>query len=350
MATIELATPATTDRPVRAAARWLAVGRRALPLLAVGLLAIEIVLVWPSLAGAVAAAAGAAPMLLLVAILAETGSVIAFAATTRAALGAAGVPVRLRTAVATTVVAGALHSVMPAGNVFATGYTFGKLRRWGAGPAAATWCLAISGVLAGAGLALIAAAGLLVDSGSSWLSELISAGLSLAAVVGLTLLAKHPRLLLVAAESALRGWNRLLRRPATSGQDSVRRLLAGLGSVRPTPADWGRMSAASLANWLLDLAAFAVCVQAFGFSVSLSTLVLVYAAGMAASSLSPVPGGIGLVEGAMILGLTAGGVATSLAVAAVVTYRLIAVGGITVAGAAVLGHERLRRSTTLATG
>jgi lysylphosphatidylglycerol synthase-like protein len=57
-----------------------------------------------------------------------------------------------------------------------------------------------------------------------------------------------------------------------------------------------------------------------------SSLVLVmvaYIAGMSASGLSLLPGGLGVVDAAMIFALTQGGVSTTLATAGVLLYRLI---------------------------
>ena len=56
------------------------------------------------------------------------------------------------------------------------------------------------------------------------------------------------------------------------------------------------------------------------------SLVIAYCAGMAAASVPIVPGGLGVVDAALVLGLVAGGLSGALAVAAVVLYRLISFG------------------------
>jgi uncharacterized protein (TIRG00374 family) len=58
-------------------------------------------------------------------------------------------------------------------------------------------------------------------------------------------------------------------------------------------------------------------------SVDVVPLALTYIAGMTASSLPIVPGGLGTVDGALALGLVTAGTATSPALAVVVLYRLI---------------------------
>jgi len=63
---------------------------------------------------------------------------------------------------------------------------------------------------------------------------------------------------------------------------------------------------------------------------------------MAAVSVSPLPAGIGIVEGTLAVGLTAAGAAAPAALAAVLLYRLISLGGVTVVGWLVLGANRGR--------
>ncbi|ODU26446.1 MAG: hypothetical protein ABT15_25500 [Pseudonocardia sp. SCN 73-27] len=53
---------------------------------------------------------------------------------------------------------------------------------------------------------------------------------------------------------------------------------------------------------------------------------LTQVAGMAAGSITIIPGGLGIVDSALILGLVAAGIATPTAIAAVVLYRIISFG------------------------
>jgi uncharacterized protein (TIRG00374 family) len=55
-------------------------------------------------------------------------------------------------------------------------------------------------------------------------------------------------------------------------------------------------------------------------------LLLAYCAGMAAGTITIIPGGLGLIDSALILGLVTGGVPTSTAIATVVLYRIISLG------------------------
>jgi uncharacterized protein (TIRG00374 family) len=68
------------------------------------------------------------------------------------------------------------------------------------------------------------------------------------------------------------------------------------------------------------------CVAVGAPGINATKLVIAYCAGMAAASVPIVPGGLGVVDAALILGLVAGGMASSYAVAAVVLYRIVSFG------------------------
>ncbi len=68
----------------------------------------------------------------------------------------------------------------------------------------------------------------------------------------------------------------------------------------------------------------AACVKAYSDDVNITAIAVVYLTGSVIGQAAPTPGGIGAVEGALILGLTTvGGLAAGPAVSAVLLYRLI---------------------------
>jgi uncharacterized membrane protein YbhN (UPF0104 family) len=67
----------------------------------------------------------------------------------------------------------------------------------------------------------------------------------------------------------------------------------------------------------------AVCVAAFGRSVPIASIGVVYLTGSAIGSILPTPGGIGGVEAALTAGLTAAGLPGAVAVSAVLLFRLL---------------------------
>jgi putative heme transporter len=78
----------------------------------------------------------------------------------------------------------------------------------------------------------------------------------------------------------------------------------------------------ALAWWGFDIAALAAAFHAFGAVPAPAVLVMCYFVGML-GNLLPIPGGVGGVEGGMIGALVAFGEPTSLAVVAVLAYRLV---------------------------
>jgi uncharacterized protein (TIRG00374 family) len=67
----------------------------------------------------------------------------------------------------------------------------------------------------------------------------------------------------------------------------------------------------------------AACVAAFGGSVPIAKIGVVYMTGSALGSIIPTPGGLGAVEAALTAGLTAAGVPGAAAVSAVLLFRLL---------------------------
>jgi uncharacterized protein (TIRG00374 family) len=78
---------------------------------------------------------------------------------------------------------------------------------------------------------------------------------------------------------------------------------------------------------LLLTAAFVVCldasIRAFGGSLGLTTVAVVFLTGNALGSAAPTPGGLGAVEGALSVGLTLAGLPAGTATSAVLMFRLL---------------------------
>lgn len=88
----------------------------------------------------------------------------------------------------------------------------------------------------------------------------------------------------------------------------------------------GRLLMGLLGNVIMTVgyvAAFGLTLHAFGASVPLTTLAIVYLVSNTAGSAVPTPGGVGAVEGALTAGLTAAGVATAAALATAFVFRLL---------------------------
>ncbi|MFI5935107.1 YbhN family protein [Actinoplanes sp. NPDC051494] len=262
------------------------------------------------------------------AVVAEIASMGCYARMQRALLRGAGTKVQIRRHVALAYAAHSLSVTLPGGPLFSTAFSFQHLRRFGASSAVASWCLALSGVLSAGALVVIGAVfGLLTRNTNSLRTLLLYLGGALLVAVGVRLLARQPQLLIAPARSLLHGINRLRRRPIDTGHARLVSLLDQLRSVRIKPADFAYAVLLAVANWLFDaLCLWMCCIALDAEGLRPQHLVIAYCAGMAAASVPIVPGGLGVVDGALILGLVAGGLSSSTAVAAVVLYRLISLG------------------------
>ena len=300
----------------------------------VAALAVELVLAAPTLKGALTALGGAQPWWIAAAVLAAATSMDLFARMRSTLLAAAGVRVRTRDALAAVYVANAVHLTVPGGAAFSTAYAYRWMRERGAGPAAITWSLVTGGLISSSALAALAVAGsLLVGAGSGLVALVLDAVLVVVLVVGVRRLRRRPDLALLAGRRLLAWRNTLLRRPPTQGHDGLERLVGQLRLVRPGARDWAAAATYGIGNWVFDVACLAASAAALGVhGVTLPLLLIAYTAGMAASGISLLPGGIGVVDTTMVLAMVAGGVPAADALPAVLLYRLISLVGVVAAG------------------
>jgi hypothetical protein len=98
-----------------------------------------------------------------------------------------------------------------------------------------------------------------------------------------------------------------------------------------------------LANWLTDIAVLAMSILALGGAVPWRSLLLVYGLATLVGSLGITPGGLGLVEGTLCLGLVSTGLPAAVALAAVLMYRIVSFWLVMAAGWLVLLWLRLER-------
>jgi len=332
--------PARHFRPSGARAVQLAIGA-----LVVTVLTVEFVLVAPSVLAVAGSLTQSSLAWLAVAAVATVASMVAFARVRQRMLGAAGVRVPLASSVAVSYAAGALNTTMPGGGVVSTAYTFRRIRGWGAPAAIATWCVAVTGLLATATLSVVGATGIILGGGTtgSFLQSAVEVTAVLLLMAGIAYLTSNPDRLAAPAGAVLRRVNQLRGRPAETGYARLSRLIDDLRVIRPSLRSWIDAWVLSLLNWVLDAACLAACCAAFGVQVSLPALLITYTAAMAATSLTPVPGGLGVVEAALMLGLTAAGAPWKAALAAVVVYRLLSVGSVALVGWGLIGARRLTR-------
>ncbi|MET7402606.1 YbhN family protein [Dactylosporangium sp. NPDC005572] len=303
--------------------RWL---RPVAVALVLALFAVELVLGWPALAGALHQLGRPQPGWLLAAVVAQLGVMSAYARMQRRLLRSAGVHAPIHKHVALAYAAHSLSATLPGGPAFSTRFNYQQMRRFGATPAVASWCIALSGILSATALAVVTVVGALATGGvPDWrhLAALLVAGILL--VLGVRRLARHPE---TVSRLVLAPLNRLRRRPADTGADRVSGFFDQLHAARLRPAHAVAASAYALLNWLLDAVCLWLCCRAVGGGgeTGLNEVLLAFCAAMAAGTITLIPGGLGIIDSALILGLLAGGTATSTAVGTVVLYRIVSFG------------------------
>jgi pimeloyl-ACP methyl ester carboxylesterase/uncharacterized membrane protein YbhN (UPF0104 family) len=260
-------------------------------------------------------------------IASESVSMAAFALMFRRLLAAGGSAVGVRPMLATTYAANALSVSVPlAGPGLATAFTFRRFTRQGVDAPLAGWSLLAGGVASSAAAAVIVAGGGL-SSGSGLVTTAAVPGgvLAVAALAVLGAATHRPRLrrgLEGPGTWLLRQGSRLCRRPAGDPRSAVRAWSQRLGALRLPASGWLAVTGLALANWLADAAVLAVSIHTAGAAVPWHVLLLVYGSGVAAQSLNLTPGGLGLAEGTLALGLVAAGLHAGQALAAVLLYRL----------------------------
>ncbi len=294
-----------------------------------------VVVVLPTVQAAGTALLGADLLWVAVAVGCEAGALIAFSVLHHRLLVAASVRVSLHEVTLATLAANALHLTVPGGAALSTAYTYKRRRAWGATAPATTWTMVAGGVAASLALAAIAFGSALVVGG--WPTSLPWLVLQIAGVAalgaGVVLVARRPGLLVAVGTWGLRLLNRVRSRPLDTGVAELAEQIAALQLIELRGRGRAVVGSAALANWVLDIACLAACCAAVGAEGMTLALVLVaYAAATAASSAAFLPGGLGLVDGALLAALVAGGVPSHPALAAVLLYRLVSFVGVAAAG------------------
>jgi glycosyltransferase 2 family protein len=100
-------------------------------------------------------------------------------------------------------------------------------------------------------------------------------------------------------------------------------VLPQLAEVAQRPQKLAQGLGGALLLSLSYILCLAACVAAFGRSVPIASIGVVYLTGSAIGSLLPTPGGLGAVEAALTAGLTATGMPGAVAVSAVLLFRLL---------------------------
>jgi uncharacterized membrane protein YbhN (UPF0104 family) len=318
-------TPEPAEAAPRRTRRWL---RPVVITVLLALFTTELVLGWPSLAAALSQLRAPRLNWFAVALVAEVAAMGCYARMQRRLLRSAGVDVPIQRHVALAYAAHSLSVTLPGGPAFSTHFNYQQMRRFGATPAVASWCIALSGILSAAALAVVTAISAIASDGSLQWHSLLTLGLAvLLLTVGIRRITRHPEKVEPATRAALAKVNKLRHLPETQGLDRIRSFVEQLRTARLQPRHAVAAAVFAMLNWLLDAGCLWLCFHAISDTrISNAQLLLAFCAGMAAGTLTIIPGGLGLIDSALVLGLVTGGVATSTAIATVVLYRIISFG------------------------
>jgi putative heme transporter len=268
-------------------------------------------------------------------------SMSTFARMQRQLLSAGGATVEAGSMLATAYGANALSTSIPlAGPELGAAFTFGRFRRNGVDSPLAGWSLIVGGVLSPlAGVLVLVGGALLWGNDLLAIVGVLGGLLGVASVAVLHTAARHSQVrarLVPSAAWALGRGRRLLRRSVGNPSEEIQAWVDRLASLHPGLSVWMGASSLALANWLTDAGVFAASIYAVGAPVPWRALLLVYGSGAVVRSLGITPGGLGLVEGTLCLGLVGAGLHSGPALASVLLYRLISFWMVAAAGWVVL--------------
>lgn len=291
--------------------------------------------------------ASASPWWLVLAAAAEMTSLRHFALQQRRLLAGFGVRMSVPRAVAVTFTRSAISFSLPAGSAMSAGFAFRQFRTAGASRRTAGAVAVLSSLLSGVALILMYGAVVLIPRGGATgnadtLVLVIALLVTASVVFGLDfLLSRRPSAPAtdLAGDDPPPGPRRGLIERARA---SVARTAADLR--RLPPRSWALSLVHATVNWGLDFACLAATVAAFDIDVSPVALATVYLTVQLVRQVPISPGGIGVVEVALLAGLVSAGAANGPAAAAMLVYRLLSCWIIIPLGA--LAYATLRGRTT----
>jgi uncharacterized protein (TIRG00374 family) len=265
---------------------------------------------------------------LVAAIVAEAGSMAAFARAQRRLLRAAGTRLPIGSLVALTYAGNAISTSLPlAGPGLSGAFSVRQFRQRGVEDGVIAWAMIVSGMVSSVALALVLAAGAIsVGSVSAAFLGLAAAAMALVPTGSLLAALHFPafrralnRLLTMLVTRS----RRLFGRPDIGVTAAFETSLEMFVSIRVRPSRYAGVFALSAWNWVADCLCLAFAIQASGSIVPWRGILLAYGAGVTASSLGLTPGGIGIAEVAFSGALVVAGMAGREALRGVLVYRLI---------------------------
>jgi putative heme transporter len=287
---------------------------------------------------------------LILAVAAEGASVVSLSWLQQRLLRVGALPVGVPDLVPVTLASNAVSLSLPAGTLFAEGYTFRQYQWLGATPTLAIWAQLSAGALATAALAAVAFAGAAFAPGLR-VDLLPALGFVLAGAVVAAAMFRRAPLLGSLIGRLLRGVERFLPSSVCRHLRSAQVALRQMDTFNPAPRLWLACFGAAALNWLLDSVVLMMGLLTVGAPVPWKGILISYAAAQALVELPITPGGLGLVEGGLVEVLISFHDPASLATAGTLVYRAVSYWLLLLVGwsAALYLTLRNRRATRAAT-
>jgi uncharacterized membrane protein YbhN (UPF0104 family) len=285
---------------------------------------------------------------LVAAVIAEAGSMAAFARAQRRLLRAAGTRVPIGPVMAVTYAGNAISTSLPlAGPGLSSAFSIRQFRHRGVDDGVIAWAMIVSGLVSSVALAVVLTAGAVVV-GSATAAMLGLAGAIMALLPVSILLAglRFPvfrRALNRILSVLVTGSRRLIGRPDIGVTEAFETSLEKLVAIRVAFRRYLGVLALSIWNWVADCLCLVFAIQATGSVVPWRGMLLAFGAGITASSIGLTPGGIGITEVALSGALVVAGMAGRRALHGVLIYRLISFWCVVAAGWVVMAAISLCR-------
>ena len=264
----------------------------------------------------------------LVALALEFASMASVARLQRRMLRAGGTRLPIASALGITYAGNAISVSLPlAGPEVGTLFAYRQFQRRGATQVTAAWVVLVSGVVSSLAFTAVVIGAALASTNPAAATAGLVGGLTsiVALVIGIVAVRVSSVFCWLdrLAVRLLALVQRLLHKPAGDARELVTRARDEVSSLRLSWGAWTKVATFALVNWLADAGCLAAAVKAAGLPLHGRSIVLIWSAAAAATTLNLTPGGLGVVEAALIAGLVATDLPTASATTAVLAYRLI---------------------------
>ncbi|STD00137.1 lysylphosphatidylglycerol synthase transmembrane domain-containing protein [Corynebacterium renale] len=230
--------------------------------------------------------------------------------------------------------ANAWSASLPGGPAVSAAMIFREQLKWGASSVVASWYLVVSGVLAGAGMALLALPAVFFYGAKIQPATIAFSLLGLVATLWLvSWLAHNPHRVEAAALAVVRWWNRVTKADPDRWVDSVHSLTSQLSAVDVPLRRVGLALGWSVANWITEMACLWLCIRAVGGEPAIAGVALAFLGAKLVGQVQVTPGGLGPVDVALTSMLVPlAELPMNEVLAAVIIFRLISFVGVTAVG------------------